>query len=69
MVGTTTLGDAMILAAIDRTPSPQTILAGRCLKRFIERITKRMQPPLLELLGDDTTITSRLYEAKPAYIW
>jgi hypothetical protein len=55
--GATNLGDTTIEAAMDvvnRTLSPQTTSAERCLKCFTERITKRRQLPLLELSGDDT---------------
>jgi hypothetical protein len=57
MAGVTNLGDTMIEATTDvvnRTLSPQTTLAERCLKGFTERIIKRRQPPLLELPGNDT---------------
>jgi hypothetical protein len=45
--------DAAIVAATDDvncTPSPQMTSIDRSLKCFIEQITKRRQPPLLEMI-------------------
>jgi hypothetical protein len=53
IVRPTTLGDTAIVAATDdvnRTPSPQTTSVDRRLKCFTERITKRRQSPLLEMI-------------------
>jgi hypothetical protein len=41
---------------VNRTPSPQMTLADRCVKHFIERITKRRQLPLLKLPRDDMAL-------------
>ena len=52
--------DTTIVAATDDdvncTPSSQTTSIDRHLKRFTKRITKRRQPPLLELPEDETTL-------------
>jgi hypothetical protein len=52
--------DMTIVAATDddvnRTPLPQTTSADRHLKHFTKRITKRRQPPLLELHRDETAL-------------
>lgn len=58
----TTLGGAAIMVAMDdvnHTPSPHTTSADRHIKRFTKRITKRRQPPLLELPRDDTALGER----------
>ena len=52
LVGAATPGDMTVVATmnvVNSTTSPQTSSTDRRLKRFIERVTKARQPPLLEL--------------------
>ena len=61
-----------ILAAADatnNTPSPQTTSADRCLKCFIEQVTKARQSPLLELSDDDAAHGRRAPPALPKRRW
>jgi hypothetical protein len=56
LFGAATMGGMTVVDAMDAvnsTPSPRVTPVDGCLKRFIERVTKAGQPPLLELPGDD----------------
>jgi hypothetical protein len=62
LVGIATLEDTTVGVATDTvnyTSSPQMSSTDRCLKCFIERITKVRQLLLLDLPGDDTAHDGR----------